>query len=171
MMTKTLFALGASAAALLATAGAIAAPGDLAGRGKPTGDMTRAQLIQTLDARFAKLDANGDGTITKEDMQAVRKARHEARFAKLDTDRNGSISRAEFDAAGNKRGHDGRRGGHGRRGMGAHADGPITKADFQSRALARFDRMDADHDGIVTAAERQAAWSAMKARPRPAPKG
>ena len=44
-------------------------------------------------------------------------------------------------------------------------DGQITKADFEARGVARFDRMDADHNGIVTAAERQAARAATKARP------
>jgi hypothetical protein len=34
--------------------------------------------------------------------------------------------------------------------------GFATREQFRERALARFDRVDANHDGTVTAAERQA---------------
>jgi Ca2+-binding EF-hand superfamily protein len=166
-MTKTLFTLGASAVALLGAAGAIAAPADAPRHGRQPVDMTRAQLIQKLDARFAKMDANHDGVLTREDMQANRKARHDARFAKLDADGNGAISRAEYDAPRGEPGKDhGRRGHHGPRhgGMMGVDKGPVTKAQFQERALARFDRLDTDRNGTVTVAERKAGWAAMKAR-------
>jgi len=165
-MKKMIFTAGASVLALLGAASAIAAPGDTSGPRKPMADMSRAQLVAKLDARFAKLDLDRDGTITRDEMQQARKARHDARFAKLDTDGNGSLSRAEFDAPrGGLRGHHGHRRGHGM--MDTNKDGTLTKAEFESRALAHFDRMDANHDGVVTVAERQAAWSAMKARHAP----
>jgi Ca2+-binding EF-hand superfamily protein len=173
-MTKTLFTMGASAMALLGAAAAFAAPGDMPGRGKPVGDLTRAQLVQKLDERFAALDTNKDGVITKDELQAARKARHDARFARLDKDGNGSISREEFDAGHDRPGkhrrggaRHGGPGGHGGFGQGmfdGNKDGKITKEEFQSRALARFDRLDTNHDGVVTADERKAAWTAMKAR-------
>ena len=162
-MTKTLIAAGASLFVLVGAAGAIAQTGNTGATHKPMADMSRTSLVQKLDARFARLDANRDGTITRAELQQARATRHDARFAKLDADGNGALSRAEFDTPRAETGSQGHRhGGHGRW-MGMK-NGQITKADFEGRALARFDRMDADHNGIVTAAERQAAWSAMKAR-------
>lgn len=42
------------------------------------------------------------------------------------------------------------------------AEGFVTAEQFRARALARFDRADADHNGTLTAAERQAARGAMR---------
>jgi hypothetical protein len=38
----------------------------------------------------------------------------------------------------------------------------ISKAEFQAAAMARFDKADANGDGIVTAEERQAAREARR---------
>lgn len=146
------------------------------------GTVTRAELTAQLDQRFAKLDTNGDGQITQAERDAQHKARADERFKALDTDGNGQVSRAEFDAAhekrqtsrGEKMGERGEgkrwhRGGHrGGPGMGdmmdANKDGTVTKAEFQSRALAMFDGADANKDGQVTKQEREAAHAALKAR-------
>jgi Ca2+-binding EF-hand superfamily protein len=174
------------AAATLATAGiAFAAPAIMG----TNGDMTRAQA-QTMAARFfAKMDLNSDGKIDSAD----RAARQAKMFDRIDTDHNGAISREEF-AAMHKRGDRGtgehagmagmnhgqaagehRMGQRGRGGMRDHMqmmmrmadsnnDGAITEAEFTAAALKHFDMVDADHNGTVTAAERQAAEGAMKAR-------
>jgi hypothetical protein len=44
--------------------------------------------------------------------------------------------------------------------------GFITREQMRERALARFDAADADHNGTVTAAERQAARGAMRQQRR-----
>jgi hypothetical protein len=183
MKNKIVLAGGLSALALLTTGIAIAQPG--ADRPHRNADISRTQLVSKLDARFARLDANGDGNLSAAD----RDASLEARFKRMDTDGNGSISLAEMKAAEGKRGeafaaHDGagpghggrHRGGrgHGRGGFGAegmggkadvNSDGNVSKAEFETRALARFDSAEADHHGVLTAAERQQARSAMRARP------
>jgi hypothetical protein len=41
-------------------------------------------------------------------------------------------------------------------------EGFVTAEQFRARALERFDRADADHNGTVTAAERQAARGQMR---------
>lgn len=46
------------------------------------------------------------------------------------------------------------------------AQGFATREQFRERALARFDRADADRNGIVTAAERQAARGQRRERRR-----
>jgi hypothetical protein len=39
----------------------------------------------------------------------------------------------------------------------------LTLQQFEAQQLARFDRDDANHDGVVTVAERQQARAALKA--------
>jgi hypothetical protein len=47
---------------------------------------------------------------------------------------------------------------------GTNADGAMTQADFVAAALTRFDARDADKDGQLTQAERQAAREQRKAQ-------
>jgi Ca2+-binding EF-hand superfamily protein len=68
-------------------------------------------------------------------------------------------------------GHRMGKGGHGGAMMGmlgkmadTNNDGAITQAEFTAAALKHFDTIDADHNGTVTAAERQAARADMKAK-------
>lgn len=44
----------------------------------------------------------------------------------------------------------------------ADKDGAVTKAEFRARMLQRFDRLDANHDGIVTRDEAKAARDNMR---------
>ena len=178
-MNKTLIAAGLSALAALTAGAAVAQATD--GRPGRDADVTRAQVVAQTDARFAKLDANRDGNVSAAEQKAVREARFADRFKRLDTDGNGSISQAEFAAAREKRGEgrgdhaEGRRGHHAGRGghfgfggrggnADANKDGVISKAEFQAKALERFDRSDADRNGVLTAVERQAARTAMRAQ-------
>jgi len=144
-------------------------------------ERTRAGAQQRADQMFDRLDANHDGKID----QADRAIRQKARFDGLDTDHNGQLSYAEFTAARDARNGrgDGKRGDRaGRRGdhrmaMGgfhgrggfrtmrmadADKDGAITKAEFETSALQRFDRMDGNHDGTVTPDEAKAARDNMR---------
>jgi len=184
---KTVFLL--TGAALLAVASPAAAQGP---RGDRDAAVTRDQVIARVDERFERLDANDDGRFTPEEARALgeqrRAQRAERMFDRLDLDRNGSITREEMsqaraqrqadrgergaEAGPGMRGHRGMRGmrGHGRRGfaMGMRSgrmfgeQGFATREQFRERALARFDRADADHDGTLTAAERREARGAMR---------
>ena len=175
--------------ALLACAGAaLAQPGPRADR---NADVTRQQVIERTDQRFARLDVNNDGRATPEEArQAMQQRREQAagrRFERLDANRDGSISRAEFDQARSQRQEHraerradrgpgagmrgGRRGGPGMRGMRGERgqrlfgeQGFVTREQMRERALARFDRLDANHDGTLTAAERQQAREQMRER-------
>ncbi|WP_380781322.1 hypothetical protein [Sphingomonas sp. R86520] len=109
---------------------------------------TRAEAIAQADARFAQMDTNHDGLVSPTEMQDYRAAIHDRMIARGgdDSARSGSA-------------------GHG--GMGRHmgSDGnaktgasmtgaSMTKAEFDARAGQRFDRIDANHDGVIDATER-----------------
>jgi hypothetical protein len=83
---------------------------------------------------FQMLDANKDGTVTKAEAQQTLEQFHAARG-----------------------GDDGRGGGRMQRMIEqAFATSPsMTLQQFEAQALLRFDAMDLNHDGTVTAAERQ----------------
>ena len=97
-------------------------------------DQTRAEAQQRADMMFQMMDSNKDGTVTKTEAEQAA---------------------AQFEAM---------RGGNGGRGGGriqrildeAFATSQsLTQAQFEAQALTRFDAMDLNHDGTVTAAERQ----------------
>ncbi len=160
---------------------AIAAPWDAgtgAGHG-PRGDMmaadanadgkiTKAEMQAQIATRFAEMDANRDGTLNQADREISKKQKLDAHFGEMDTNRDGSISRAEFDASHAKENaaksgemaRKGRRGGDGpKRGKMGAAMPDMTKSQFETMALARFDRVDANKDGTVDAAEMQAGMA------------
>lgn len=96
-------------------------------------------------------DANNDGVLTRQEFDAGRVAH----FTRLDANTDGQLSREEMRAMRGDRHHRGRRGGmHGLRGADANNDGNITRDEFLSRPLQRFDRLDANDDGVIGAAER-----------------
>jgi Ca2+-binding EF-hand superfamily protein len=153
------------------------------------GKISKAEMTAAADARFARMDADKDGQLTPKDRDLKRSERLDARFAALDTDRNGQISKAEFAAGHQARadkraergGPEGRRwGGRHHRGpggfgpmAGAGKDGTVTKAQFLAGATERFDRLDANKDGFVTADEMKTARETMRGqwRAREAPQG
>ena len=137
--------------------------------------LTRAAAEQRSDKAFERLDGNHDGKID----QADRTVREKARFDRVDANHDGQLSYAEFtamhaqrDGARAKRGQGGqhrmalRRDGRGGmiRVAAVDKDGTITKAEFQTAALTRFDRLDTDKDGTVTREEAKAARDSMRQR-------
>ena len=176
--------LGAIGAASLAAAGvAIAQPGDgpRFGAEGPKHPSTRTEAAAKAGEAFARMDANGDGFLDSED----RKARGQERFARLDADGDGSLSAEEFASRperpraemgdrpgkGERMGRKGKRGMramHGGRGMmgkmaDTDEDGRISQAEFSAAALARFDKVDVDSDGTISADEREQFREARKA--------
>ncbi len=177
-MDKRLWLAGG--AGIIAMAGVALAQPPMGARPDRGADMTRQQVIERIDARFESLDANRDGRFTPEESRAANEARRAQRvdrmFERLDANRDGSITRAEMaEARPMRRGRMGagmrgpRRGGGGGEGMAARRFGEqgfITRDQMRERALARFDRIDADRNGTVTAAERQAAREARREQRR-----
>lgn len=179
-MKKTVVIGGMVAVTFAALAGGVMAQQAQASRpARAQAEMTQAAFVDARVARLTAVDANSDGTVTVEEHQAARQAkraeRSDARFARMDTNGDGSISRAEFDAPREARAERGprteRAGMRGPRGAraadraGRMADrGPVVIADARVKAEQAFARMDADSNGVVTAAERQAVRSERRAR-------
>ena len=180
-MHKTLL-IGVLATLMLASAGAAVAQQAPARpmRADADGDsrLSQAEFVGQRVQRLTAMDGNSDGSVSVDErraaMQARMASRADARFDRLDANGDGAVSRAEFDAA-RAAGREGRADHRGPRAMRAHrghargergmarmeARGPVVIADAQARAEQAFTRLDADHDGFVTAAEGRAGRQAM----------
>ncbi|HEX8485922.1 hypothetical protein [Sphingomonas sp.] len=118
------------------------------------GVITREEAVASADMRFARLDANGDGNVTPDEVRDAREEMRERREQMRAAMRDRAIAdgkmppppgdRARLAAdrdrspkAGEKRG----------------PRPPMTREALRERAMAEFDRLDADHDGRVDAAE------------------
>lgn len=139
------------------------------------GVVTRAEMTAVVEQRFAALDTDHDGKISAAERQAERDHRRVERFSAMDTDHNGQLSQQELEAARTARAEDGQdgrgprgRGFGGGRGFGRGGDsaGDIAKADFMAPALTRFDLLDSNDDGKITAEERDAAMARFHRGPR-----
>ncbi|HEV2596594.1 MAG TPA: EF-hand domain-containing protein [Sphingomicrobium sp.] len=127
--------LGATVAAAPALA---QAPGGSSGQR----DQTRAEVQQRADMMFQMLDSNHDGVVTRQEAEQAA---------------------AQFAA---RVGSEGRSGGRMQR-LIEQAFGSaqsITRQQFEAQLLARFDAMDLNHDGVVTAAEREQFRAQRSAR-------
>lgn len=84
--------------------------------------------------------------------------RRMGRLLAMDTDGDGRVSRAEF-IAGSASGPASGKGDPARRfaHLDANGDGFVDRGEIDTMLKRRFDRIDADHDGIATPAERAAA--------------
>ena len=98
-------------------------------------DQTRQEAQQRADMLFPMLDANHDGTVTRAEAEQAL-----AQFA---------ASRGGGDSGG--------RGGRMQRMIDQTfaTSQSLTLQQFEAQALAHFDAQDLNHDGVVTAAERQ----------------
>ena len=136
--------------------------------------VTRAQFLANYQARFNAADSNHDGVLDSSEIAAAQqkqlqaaRARQqhelEAEFNRLDTNHDGQLSKAEFMAAA--------------RpitlretpqqviaAMDSNKDGKITLQEYETGPLANFNKVDANHDGIVTPQEVQAARARTRSR-------
>lgn len=175
-------AILAGTALAVATAAAAAQPAN-APRADRNADVSRQQVIERVDARFDRLDIDNDGRATADEARQARERRRGERagrlFDRLDANRDGSISRAEFDQhraqRAERRAERGDRPGmrmmrhrmhrQGMRGARLFGEqGFVTAEQMRERALARFDRLDANRDGTLTAEERRQAREQFRQR-------
>ena len=107
-------------------------------------------------------DANNDGVLTRQEFDAGRNAM----FARQDANNDGQLARDEMHRGGHGGHHRGGRDGgmHSLASADANNDGNITRDEFLARPLEHFNRMDANHDGVIDAAELAAIQQRMEAR-------
>jgi len=128
----------------------------------------RTAFLNDMDTQFRRMDSDHDGNLSAKEIQtyqtseiiAAAEARKRALFAALDTDRNGVLSPAEFlrfpsnEQAPNAAPMIAR--------FDANRDNKISLVEYRAGTLVNFDRLDADKDGVVTAAEMKAGGIAAK---------
>lgn len=138
-------------------------------------EMNRADFVRHAEERFTALDADKNGIVTEAERKSAWETKRTAhqpladqteaqyldaaktRFQKLDADKNGVLTGAERHAG--RPAHHGRHVGF----KGQWPQGDVNRADFVRQAEARFDALDADHNGVVTAEEFKAARKAKPA--------
>lgn len=102
--------------------------------GRMQQDMTREQARQKADQMFQRFDLNHDGIVTRDEVQQALSQFGAGKRVER------MINRMFGDAQ------------------------SLTLQQAEAQALARFDREDLNHDGVVTAAEREQARAMMKAQ-------
>jgi len=127
-MNKLVFSVAFGATIVSSPVGAQTAPSET----RMPREISRQQAQQFADSMFDRFDLNHDGAVTRDEAQQAS---------------------SRMDSAS----------GHG----GARAQRMIdklfgttpsvTKSQFETMALARFDKQDVNRDGLVTSAERQQA--------------
>lgn len=111
------------------------------------GAISKAELLASVDQRFAKVDKNKDGKITADEREAMGKGMR-GRMAKR---------------AMKRRGMDGEMGGRMMGRADADGDGTVTLAEQRAQAERNFGFMDANKDGRIDQAERAAMRERMMA--------
>lgn len=101
----------------------------------PLGDQSLDQMLELTRASFARMDRDGDGRVTEAEREAMRAQRGAAGPVGGPGRGGGMMARADADG-----------------------DGQLTLAEMEAQARTRFERMDVDKDGVVTADERRAAF-------------
>jgi hypothetical protein len=127
----------------------------------------RSRANGMLD-RLLAADANKDGRITRAEMRAAR----EQGFRAMDANNDGVISAEERQqlaaaAAAKKKGKGG--GGDRTAGMDANGDGKITRTEFLNAPMRGFDRLDANDNDVVEAAEIEVARAMIARRTQVTP--
>ncbi|WP_326524913.1 hypothetical protein [Sphingomonas sp.] len=111
----------------LTSAIAIFAAPALAQSGKP---MTKADFEKQQTSKYKRYDANGDGTVTADELMKTRPNRADGSAWTLEATQKWLARRD------------------------ANGDGTVTVVEAVAFEMPRFDKMDANKDGKVTADER-----------------
>jgi hypothetical protein len=122
--------------------------------------MNKLIFAAAIGAAFASAQAGAQGARpAQQDM--TRQQAHQfadSMFARLDLNHDGAVTRDEAEQV---RTQMGGRGGHMiERTFGTAPS--LTLVQFEAAALARFDAEDTNHDGVVSAAEREQARAARQ---------
>ena len=177
-MTK--FYLSLAAAMTVATASPAIAAAAVQAKAPPAAAkpaaaqaLTRTALTRDLDATFKAIDTNGDGTLTANEVGAAElkvlqnrasavRTRMDGEFTKLDTNKDGQLSKAEFMAAVPAGPTAAPNGAPALAALDKNKDGKVSLDEYRAPRLSAFDKADTNHDGTISAAERQAVAGARR---------
>lgn len=122
---------------------------------QPQGDRYGPHHGQTWAERLADLDTDGDGAISKDEADAPRLER----FNLADANQDGALTMEEMiayqDAERERRRAERQQKRFDR--LDADSNGTISAEEFAARGDTMFDDIDADNNGIITALEAEAA--------------
>jgi hypothetical protein len=131
----------------------------------------RAQRLERRAERraqlFDRLDANHDGSISRaefENRAAARGGDCDGRRDARAERRAERFARRGGGPRGPRAGLMARFGARAFAAMDSNRDGRVSLAEANAGALAHFDRVDANHDGVVSFEERRSAREAFRAR-------
>ena len=116
-----------------------------------------AAVVST--AALAQDENGGRGRMMQDMTRQQAQQQADRMFQRIDLNHDGVVTRQEAEQAASQFGERGER-------MIDRLFGDaqsLTLQQAEQQALARFDRDDLNHDGVVTAAERQQARAALKA--------
>jgi Ca2+-binding EF-hand superfamily protein len=106
----------------------------------------RGAMVERLKAA----DTDGNGMLSRQEAAAL--PRIAERFNAIDANGDNQITFEELRAY-----HQAQRGKHaGGKSADANGDGKVSRDEFLARAAARFDSLDANKDGVLTADEMKA---------------
>jgi EF-hand domain pair/EF hand len=113
--------------------------------------------VANMLGRMQQADTNRDGVVTKAELIAFRANN----FGRLDRDGNGVLTRADIPAF-MSRLNSSLDFNSLMQQFDANKDGKISRTEFVDGPTVIFDGADANHDGMLTTAERNAAIAAAK---------
>ena len=94
--------------------------------------ISEAEFLENQKQNFAKLDQNGDGNVTLDEAKAMRKMRHQGYEEKREGGKG-------YEKHGSNENRMGKR--------------EIKLGDFQSKRNDRFEKLDANQDGVISSEE------------------
>jgi hypothetical protein len=134
-MKKLMFSVVLGATILSGQAGAQTAPDQTSG--KMPREISRQQAQQFAGSMFDRFDLNR-GVVTRDEAEKAK-----SQFAMAGGHGGGRAEKMIATLFGNTQ--------------------SVTKSQFETMALARFDRQDANRDGVVTSAEKEQARASRQA--------
>jgi hypothetical protein len=135
-MKKLVFSVVLGAAILSSAAGAQTAPAQ--NDSGMSREISRQEALQFADSMFQRFDLNHDGVVTRDEAEQAR-----SQMSTASGHGGGRAERMIDKLFGDAQ--------------------SVSKSQFETLALARFDKQDANRDGIVTSAERQQARASRQA--------